>query len=354
MGATAGAIAAGDLSRRVSPADDSHRGRTPRPGAERDARPDRAGLRRAPGERGPPAPLPLRRLARAAHAADVDPRLRRAVPHGRGRPTRRTIEKAMARIEEEAQRMGVLVEDLLALARLDEARRDREPERVDLAPLAARRRRRRARRGPRPRRSRSSATGRARASPATASQLRQVLANLLRNALTHTPPGDADRAVRVPGRERDRACRSATTVPGFRRAPPTSCSSASGAAEGGRERGRGGRRARARDRARDRRGPRRLDQRAPGRRRRRRVPGPPAGRAGAPGGRGRDRLSLRAGARPAGHQRVRERRRADGRGDRSRAAGAARDLRRGRRGGRRAAGPQGARAAHLRRRGRAA
>ena len=37
--------------------------------AERDARPDRAGLRRARGERGAAAALPRRRLARAAHAA---------------------------------------------------------------------------------------------------------------------------------------------------------------------------------------------------------------------------------------------------------------------------------------------
>ena len=32
------------------------------------------------------------------------------------------VEKAMRRIEEEAARMGVLVEDLLTLARLDEVR----------------------------------------------------------------------------------------------------------------------------------------------------------------------------------------------------------------------------------------
>ena len=49
-----------------------------------------------------------------------------------------------APIEEEAARMGVLVEDLLALARLDEMPRARR-EPVDLAPLAARRRRRRPR-----------------------------------------------------------------------------------------------------------------------------------------------------------------------------------------------------------------
>ena len=61
--------------------------------------------------------------------------------------------KAMARIEEEAARMGVLVEDLLALARLDEM--PAEPPRAGRPrAAAARRRRRRPRRRPRARRSR--------------------------------------------------------------------------------------------------------------------------------------------------------------------------------------------------------
>ena len=44
-------------------------------------------------------------------------------------------ESAMRRIEEESARMGVLVEDLLTLARLDEAP-EREHAPVDLAALA--------------------------------------------------------------------------------------------------------------------------------------------------------------------------------------------------------------------------
>ena len=84
IGHTASRIAGGDLSHRVAVDRPAHRGRPRRARAQRDARPPRARVRRAPGERGPPAPVHRRRLARAAHAAGLDPRLRRAVPDGRG------------------------------------------------------------------------------------------------------------------------------------------------------------------------------------------------------------------------------------------------------------------------------
>ncbi|HWE10735.1 MAG TPA: HAMP domain-containing sensor histidine kinase [Solirubrobacteraceae bacterium] len=97
-----------------------------------------------------------------------------------------TLERAMARIESEARRMGVLVEDLLALAALDQA-----PERrqliVDVRELAEH----------------AAEDTRILApdrdvvldvhEPATVlgdpDQLRRLLSNLSRNAIMHTPPG---------------------------------------------------------------------------------------------------------------------------------------------------------------------
>jgi two-component system, OmpR family, sensor kinase len=94
--------------------------------------------------------------------------------------------KAMRRIEQEAERMGLLVEDLLTLARLDETT-ERERQAVDLTQLA------------RDAVEDARATAPERAitlsdsGPVTLSadplQLQQVLANLLRNALVHTPAG---------------------------------------------------------------------------------------------------------------------------------------------------------------------
>jgi two-component system OmpR family sensor kinase len=95
------------------------------------------------------------------------------------------VAKAMRRIEDEAARMGVLVEDLLTLARLDEVR-EAPHGLIDLSALAR----------DAVDDARATAPDREielRAQPAAvtgdADQLRQVLGNLLRNALVHTPPG---------------------------------------------------------------------------------------------------------------------------------------------------------------------
>jgi two-component system, OmpR family, sensor kinase len=98
------------------------------------------------------------------------------------------LRRAMARIESEAARMGVLVEDLLALARLDE-RPEARQERVDLTELGAQ----------------AVADARAIAPDRTIAfhadgrvevrgdpdGLRQMLANLMGNAVIHTPDGTA-------------------------------------------------------------------------------------------------------------------------------------------------------------------
>ena len=97
-------------------------------------------------------------------------------------------ETIMRRIEEESARMKALVEDLLLLARLDQVRQsERRP--VDLSVLAAD--------------ACSDATAAAPGRPVTLSapqpvvvlgdeaHLRQAFANLLTNALSHTPPGSS-------------------------------------------------------------------------------------------------------------------------------------------------------------------
>jgi two-component system, OmpR family, sensor kinase len=185
IGVTAGAIAAGDLSRRVTPADS--RTEVGRLGLALNAMLER--LEQAFAERQASEDRLRQFLADSSHELRTPLAAIRGYAElfrmGATRDTAGT-ELAMRRIEEEATRMGVLVEDLLELARLDEAP-DVVRQPVDLAVLA------------RDAVEDAHATAPDRpiglivptavvvsGDPHT---LRQILANLMRNALVHTPAG---------------------------------------------------------------------------------------------------------------------------------------------------------------------
>jgi two-component system OmpR family sensor kinase len=189
IGATAGAIAAGDLSRRVSPA--TERTEVGRLGIALNAMlgqiEEAFGKRQASEER-------LRRFL-----SDASHELRTPLTSIRGyaelfrlgaAESPEETAKAMKRIEQEASRMGILVEELLALARLDEMpETTREP--VNIGPLIT-----------------DAGYDAKAAAPdrdinvtiepesghvvsGDVHQLRQVLANLMTNAIKHTPAGTA-------------------------------------------------------------------------------------------------------------------------------------------------------------------
>jgi two-component system OmpR family sensor kinase len=183
MGHTAGAIAGGDLSHRVESTDP--RTEVGRLGIALNAMLDR--LERAFGEREASEDRLRRFIADASHE------LRTPLASIRGyaelfrmgaarRPA--DVEKAMRRIEDEAARMGVLVEDLLTLARLDEVPETPHAE-LDLAALV-----RDAvddGRAAAPGREIDLQTEGGAEVVGDRDQLRQVLGNLLRNAFVHTP-----------------------------------------------------------------------------------------------------------------------------------------------------------------------
>ncbi|HWH12812.1 MAG TPA: HAMP domain-containing sensor histidine kinase [Solirubrobacteraceae bacterium] len=185
IGVTAGAIADGDLSRRVEPA--TARTEVGRLGLALNGM--LAQIERAFTEREASAERLRRFLADASHE------LRTPLASIRGyaelfrigavsNPT--DLKKAMTRIEAEAARMGVLVDDLLTLARLDELP-DVTYGPVDMTQLAR------------------DAVADARAIAADRQielhsarpalvlgdphHLRQVIGNLMRNAIVHTPAG---------------------------------------------------------------------------------------------------------------------------------------------------------------------
>jgi two-component system OmpR family sensor kinase len=189
MAVTADAIAAGDLSRRVEPAEphtevgrlglslNTMLGRIEEAFAEQTRTEEK--LRRFLADASHELRTPLtsiRGYSEMFERAKDDPE---------------DLELAMRRIEDESKRMGVMVEELLVLARLGEGR---EPERlpVDLARVV----------DDTVSDARAAAPARDLALECAATadvlgddhQLRQVVANLLGNALSHTP---AEARIRV-------------------------------------------------------------------------------------------------------------------------------------------------------------
>ena len=235
MAHTAGAIAGGDLSQRVEATDP--RTEVGRLGIALNAMLDR--LEHAFAERRASEERLRRVIADASHELPTPPAAIRGYAEvfrmGAVRdPADR--ERAMRRIEDEAARMGVLVEDLLTLARLGEVAEAPHDE-VDLAALAR------------------DAVEDARATApdrpidihvqagatvlGDAHQLRQVLGNLLRNALVHTPAGTPIE-VRVAGAGGDIRLEVRDHGPGLPTEDGAALFERFWRAERGRERGRGG------------------------------------------------------------------------------------------------------------------
>jgi two-component system OmpR family sensor kinase len=185
MGATARSIAAGDLGRRVSPSNERTEvgqlglalngmlSQIERAFAERDVTEQK--LRHFVSDASHELRTPLTSMRGYAELLQRNPDM-----------TRDDVLLAVRRIEDETRRMGMLVDDLLLLARLDQGRPlDRAP--VDLTSMV------------------NDAVSDARAADPGRSviahidapivvtgddlRLRQAVANLVRNALVHTPAG---------------------------------------------------------------------------------------------------------------------------------------------------------------------
>ncbi|MHB1567839.1 MAG: sensor histidine kinase [Solirubrobacteraceae bacterium] len=185
IGRVASEIAGGDLSRRVRPAEGrTEVGRLGSSLNEMLAQIERAFADRSSSEKR------LRQFI-----ADASHELRTPLQAIRGyaelfrlgaTDDPETLERAMSRIESEAARMGVLVDDLLLLASLDQAP-ERAPVAVDLAALADQ-----AAQDARvlaPERELTVALRRPAVVLGDADRLRQMVGNLLRNAIIHTPAG---------------------------------------------------------------------------------------------------------------------------------------------------------------------
>jgi two-component system OmpR family sensor kinase len=235
MGHTAGAIAGGDLSHRVESTDP--RTEVGRLGIALNAMLDR--LERAFTARKASEDRLRQFIADASHELRTPlASIRGYAELFRMGATREPedVAKAMRRIEDEAARMGVLVEDLLTLARLDEIADAPHADvilgalvgdAVDDARATA------------PDRTISSSIDGETTVLGDAHQLRQVLANLLRNALVHTPAGTPIEVGAA--RDGDEVCLEVRDHgPGLPTGDPNEIFERFWRSEGGRERGRGG------------------------------------------------------------------------------------------------------------------
>jgi two-component system OmpR family sensor kinase len=235
MGHTAGAIAGGDLSHRVETTDP--RSEVGRLGIALNAMLDR--LEEAFGEREASEDRLRRFLADASHELRTPLASIRGYSElfrmGAAREPA-DVEKAMRRIEDEATRMGVLVEDLLMLARLDQVA-DAPHGELDLATVV------------RDAVDDGHATAPERTFRAEVDdpalvvgdrdQLRQVLGNLLRNAIVHTPAGTSIDVILRHEREGVRL-EVRDHGPGLPAGDADALFQRFWRAEGGRERGKGG------------------------------------------------------------------------------------------------------------------
>jgi two-component system, OmpR family, sensor kinase len=196
---TAAAIAAGELDRRVP--DTDHRTETGRLGRALNTMLGRLSSAIRQRER---SEARLRRFV-----ADASHELRTPLTSIRGfaelyrRGDQSDVDRLMSRIEEEAIRMGLLVDDLLLLARLDE-QRALDSEEVDLVVLAADAVHDVNARDPARQVRLATPDGPVRVI-GDEHRLRQVTMNLVTNAVTHTPAGTrvtvtvAAKPTRAPG-----------------------------------------------------------------------------------------------------------------------------------------------------------
>jgi two-component system OmpR family sensor kinase len=210
---TAGAIAAGDLTRRVPEQDpNTEVGRLGRSlnvmlsqieaafdaqsQSEDAARRSESRMRQFMGDASHELRTPLTAIRgfaeyyrqRGGVRTAADDGTTAGGPNGKGQLSRADLDRIMRRLEQESARMGVLVEDMLLLARMDQQRPlDYSP--VDLLTLAADAVHDARMVAPDRAINLTVGTGAALLVNGDEVRLRQVIGNLMSNALSHTPAG---------------------------------------------------------------------------------------------------------------------------------------------------------------------